>query len=205
MPRGLAKAARIAAIAALLIVAAWFVLAVRPFQQPPGTVRAPVERQSSMSSAPGSPYRSTTDTHLTIPVTGIGFAQLVDTFEQARASGARRHDAIDIMAPGGSPVVAAAAGRVEKLFWSHDGGNTVYLRSRDGRRIYYYAHLDRYAPGLAEGQSLRQGAPIGFVGATGNADPAAPHLHFAIWSTTPARKWSEDATPLNPYGLLRPR
>jgi peptidoglycan LD-endopeptidase LytH len=139
---------------------------------------------------------------LAIPVVGVKQAELVDTYTQARAGGARRHDAIDIMAPTGRPVVAAAPGRVEKLFFSQGGGGTsAYLRSDDGRWIYYYAHLSAYAPGLREGQRLRRGAPVGYVGASGNANPAGPHLHFAINRMEPGEKWWQ-GTAINPYPLL---
>ena len=139
---------------------------------------------------------------LAIPVVGVKQAELVDTYTQARAGGARRHDAIDIMASTGRPVVAAAPGRVEKLFFSQGGGGTsAYVRSEDGRWIYYYAHLSAYAPGLREGQRLRRGAPVGYVGASGNANPAGPHLHFAINRMEPGEKWWQ-GTPINPYPLL---
>jgi murein DD-endopeptidase MepM/ murein hydrolase activator NlpD len=139
---------------------------------------------------------------LAIPVAGVKAGQLVDTYTQARAGGARRHDAIDIMAATGQPVVAAAPGRVEKIFFSRGGGgNSVYVRSDDGRWIYYYAHLDAYAPGLREGQRLMRGSPVGFVGATGNANPAGPHLHFAINRMEAGEKWHQ-GTPINPYPLL---
>ena len=139
---------------------------------------------------------------LAIPVVGIKASQLVDTYTQARAGGARRHDAIDIMAPAGKPVVAAAPGRVEKLFASNGGGGiTAYVRSNDGRWMYYYAHLSAYAPGLREGQALPRGALIGFVGATGNANPAGPHLHFAINRMERGEKWWQ-GTAINPYPLL---
>jgi murein DD-endopeptidase MepM/ murein hydrolase activator NlpD len=139
---------------------------------------------------------------LAIPVAGVKANQLVDTYTQARAGGARVHDAIDIMAPTGTPVVAAAPGRVEKLFFSQGGGGiTVYVRSDDGRWIYYYAHLSAYAPGLQEGQRLLRGAAVGYVGATGNANPAGPHLHFAINRMNPGEKWWQ-GTPINPYPLL---
>ena len=139
---------------------------------------------------------------LIIPVAGVNSAQLSDTFTQARAGGQRVHDAIDIMAPEGTPVMAAAAGRVEKLFVSQDGGNTAYVRSADGRAMFYYAHLQGYAPGLAEGAQLARGAPIGRVGHTGNASPDAPHLHFAITLTRPDARWSDEGTVINPYPLL---
>ncbi|WP_254514772.1 M23 family metallopeptidase [Novosphingobium sp. G106] len=158
-----------------------------------------------LKAAPG--HRATdpaqeAEAGLIIPVAGVRPADLVDTFAQARADGGRQHDAIDILAPRGTPVIAAASGTVEKLFLSKDGGNTVYIRSPDGRTLFYYAHLENYAPDLTEGSRIAQGAPIGTVGSTGNADPTAPHLHFAIWSTAPERKWWEEALALNPYPLL---
>ena len=139
---------------------------------------------------------------LAIPVQGIKPKQLIDTFTQARAGGARRHDAIDIMAPHGTPVLAAANGTVEKLFHSQGGGGiTVYVRSPDTRWIYYYAHLASYAPGLAEGQKVRRGQLLGRVGSTGNANPAGPHLHFAINRMEPGEKWYHGSA-VNPYPLL---
>jgi peptidoglycan LD-endopeptidase LytH len=139
---------------------------------------------------------------LIIPVQGVRADQLSDTYSQARAGGARVHDAIDIMAPRGTPVAAAAAGTVEKLFFSHGGGGiTVYVRSVDGRWSYYYAHLDAYAPGLREGQRLARGDPVGTVGSTGNASPAGPHLHFAINLMGPNDRWWQ-GRPVNPYPLL---
>jgi len=139
---------------------------------------------------------------LAIPVVGIKPQQLVDTFTQARAGGARVHDAIDIMAPTGTPIVSAADGIVEKLYFSKGGGGTsVYVRSPDGRWNYYYAHLSAYAPGLHEGQRLRRGSPVGFLGFSGNANPAGPHLHFAINRMAPGEKWYQGA-PVNPYPLL---
>ena len=139
---------------------------------------------------------------LAIPVVGIKAKDLTDTFTQARAGGARRHDAIDIMAPVGRPVVAAAPGTVEKLFFSEGGGGTtVYIRSDDQRWMYYYAHLSAYAPGLHERQRLLRGAPVGFVGTSGNANPAGPHLHFAINRMEPGERWWQ-GTAINPYPLL---
>lgn len=142
---------------------------------------------------------------LAIPVTGIRPAELIDTYKQARAGGARVHDAIDIMADHGTPVVAAAPGRLEKLFFSKGGGGiTAYVRSDDGRWIYYYAHLQDYAPGLREGQVIRRGDPIGRVGVTGNSNPDGPHLHFAIHRMAPGERWHQ-GTPINPYPLLAGR
>ena len=137
---------------------------------------------------------------LALPVAGIKSDQLVDTYDQARGAG-RRHDAIDIMAPEGTPVIAAADGTIEKLFNSVRGGLTIYERSRDGRWIYYYAHLSAYAPGLAEGQRVTQGQIIARVGHTGDASAAGPHLHFAINQMAPGERWW-NGTPINPYPLL---
>ncbi len=139
---------------------------------------------------------------LAIPVAGVRASQLVDTFTQARAGGARVHDAIDIMAPEGAPVVSAASGTIEKLFFSNGGGGiSAYVRSNDGRWIFYYAHLQSYAPGLTEGQRVLRGSPIGSVGHTGNANPDGPHLHFAINRMAAGEKWHQ-GTPINPYPLL---
>ena len=142
---------------------------------------------------------------LAIPVVGVKAGDLLDTYTQARAGGARSHDAIDIMAPRGRPVVAAAPGRVEKIFFSPGGGgNTVYVRSNDNQWVYYYAHLSAYAPGLREGQRLLRGAPVGYVGSSGNANPEGPHLHFAIHRMAAGEDWHE-GTAINPYPLLAGR
>ena len=139
---------------------------------------------------------------LAIPVAGVNAKQLTDTFTQARAGGARVHDAIDIMADEGTPVIAATDGTVEKLFFSDGGGGiTAYVRSPDQRWTYYYAHLQGYAPGLAEGQKVKRGQVIGRVGHTGNADAAGPHLHFAINQMRAGEKWYQ-GSPINPYPLL---
>ncbi len=136
-----------------------------------------------------------------VPVAGVAPAALTDTWGQARADGAREHHAIDIMAPRGTWVVAAASGTVEKLFDSADGGHTLYIRSGDRRAVTYYAHLDAYRADLREGQAVRQGYAIATVGSTGNASPAAPHLHFEIKVMRPGERWWEGAN-VNPYPLL---
>ena len=138
---------------------------------------------------------------LLLPVQGITDAQLQDTFTDAR-SGGRVHDAIDIMAPAGTPVLAVADGTVEKLFDSKLGGTTLYQFNPQRTLAYYYAHLQGYAPGIAEKQSLKRGQVLGYVGATGNADPAAPHLHFAIFELGPEQQWWK-GTAINPYPQLR--
>ena len=139
---------------------------------------------------------------LIVPVAGIRTDQLSDTFTDARGGGSRLHEALDIMAPRGTRVLAAAPGKVESLFQSDAGGNTIYVRSNDRQTIYYYAHLDAYAQGLKEGDTVRRGQLLGTVGSSGNASDDAPHLHFAILRTTPDARWWEPATAINPYPLL---
>lgn len=166
-----------------------------------GPAAVPEPRQAEPQSAPPRAELEIGPAGLAIPVAGIKPDALADTYTQAR-SGGRVHNAIDIMAPHGTPVVAAAAGRVEKLFFSQGGGGiTVYVRSPDDKWIYYYAHLDAYAPGLKEGQAVRRGDPLGTVGSTGNANPAGPHLHFAVHSMAEGEDWHE-GSPINPYPLL---
>jgi murein DD-endopeptidase MepM/ murein hydrolase activator NlpD len=125
---------------------------------------------------------------LIVPVEGVRPAALIDTYEQGR--GDRKHEAIDI---------AAARGT---LFNSVPGGLTVYQFDRAGQLSYYYAHLDRYAEGLKEGQFLKRGDLVGYVGSTGNASPEVPHLHFAVFRLGPDRKWWK-GDPVNPYPALR--
>ena len=138
---------------------------------------------------------------LMMPVAGVDGADLVDTYAHARGAG-RTHDAIDIVAPRGSRVVAVTDGTVLRLFLSDRGGITLYHLARDGRTLYYYAHLDRYADGMAAGRALRQGDVIGYVGDSGNAVPGNHHLHFEISTVVDAsRSWSGVAQ--NPYPLLR--
>ena len=137
---------------------------------------------------------------LLIPVAGISASQLADTFDQGRGS-TRRHDALDILAARGTPVLAVADGTVAKLFDSRPGGLTVYQFDSTEQFAYYYAHLDRYAAGIAEGSVLKRGDLVGYVGSSGNAHAAAPHLHFAIFELGPEKQWWK-GRPINPYPLL---
>jgi len=123
-----------------------------------------------------------------------------DTFDEGRAHG-RPHEAIDIMAPRGTPVLAIGDGTVTKLFYSRFGGNTVYEFDPLQTYCYYYAHLDRYAPGAREGKSVHKGDVLGYVGSTGDASPDTPHLHLAIFRLGPEKQWWV-GTAINPYPLL---
>ena len=173
---------------------------------------APVDRQASgaeqsetLHTEAARPVDTSKVATLVIPVLNVRPSDLTDTFTDSRSGGSRLHEAIDIMAPTGTTVVAAAPGTVEKLFTSDAGGLTIYVRSNDGRTIHYYAHLDAYAKGLKEGQKVRRGQRLGMVGSSGNASEDAPHLHFAILQTTPDAAWWEPANAVNPYPLLTRR
>lgn len=150
---------------------------------------------------PETPSSFVGQVDLIIPVAGVRPDQLVDTFDDARAEG-RVHDAIDIMAPAGTPVIAATGGKILKLFQSERGGTTIYQLSTDEKTVYYYAHLQGYADGLVEGKVVRQGETIAYVGDTGNAGVGNYHLHFSISAVSdPKRYW--EGTNINPYPLLR--
>lgn len=151
--------------------------------------------------AASSPAQSGSSSSLIIPVAGVAPEQLQDTFTAARSEG-RAHDAIDIPAPKGTPVLAAAQGRIIKLFQSERGGTTIYQLDPDNTTIYYYAHLERYADGITEGHFARQGETIAYVGDTGNAGAGNYHLHFSISKVSDPKRWWE-GTNINPYPLLR--
>jgi murein DD-endopeptidase MepM/ murein hydrolase activator NlpD len=137
---------------------------------------------------------------LIIPVAGVRPDQLLDTFTDSRSEG-RTHDAIDIMAPAETPVLAAADGQIQKLWLSERGGTSIYQLSANQKMIFYYAHLARYADGLTEGKQVRQGETIAYVGDTGNAGTGNYHLHFSIAIVSdPNRYW--EGTNVNPYPLL---
>lgn len=182
----------VATIAGLALVA----LLLRPTR---AVEIATAPREPAPSVSAGRPDSGRTA--LVIPVQGVTRDRLRDTYSDARGLG-RRHDAIDIEAPRGTPVLSVAASVVMKLFQSDRGGTTLYALAPDQRTIYYYAHLDRYADGMIEGRRLRAGEILGYVGDTGNAQPGDYHLHFEISTTTdPKKYWG--GTPVNPYPLLR--
>lgn len=141
------------------------------------------------------------DAVLAVPVAGVARTGIADSWGDPRGEGGRTHQGTDIMAPGGTAVLAAAPGRVEKLFTSDLGGLTIYVRSPGGRWIYYYAHLAGYEPGLAEGQAVARGQRIGFVGDTGDAGAGNTHLHFGLQRMAPGERWWQGQS-VNPYPLL---
>jgi murein DD-endopeptidase MepM/ murein hydrolase activator NlpD len=141
------------------------------------------------------------DRDLLVPVQGVAPESLRSSFDERRGS-ERRHEAMDILAPRHTPVVAVEAGTIARLFSSARGGLTIYQFDPASTYVYYYAHLERYAPGLKEGATVRPGQVVGFVGTSGNAPPDTPHLHFAIFKLTEKKRWWE-GTPIDPYLVLR--
>jgi len=191
--------------------------ALSPFTSvPPSSPDSPAPAQSpTVSISEGTPSAESNSSakdatfagsfvgtlKLIIPVVGVRPEQLQDTFSDARSEG-RVHDAIDIAAAAGTPVVAAADGEIVRLFQSERGGTTIYQLSPDKKLVYYYAHLQRYADGLSEGKFVHQGEVIAYVGDTGNAGAGNYHLHFSISVIAdPKRYW--EGTNINPYPLLR--
>jgi murein DD-endopeptidase MepM/ murein hydrolase activator NlpD len=166
----------------------------------PGENGEAVPAAMTGSVAHGTAVDTLRERNLDIPVEGIQKDDLRDTFADAR--GGHAHEALDIMAPRHTPVRAVEDGTIQKLFTSNAGGFTIYQFDPTSTFSYYYAHLDRYADRLHEGQVVRRGDVIGYVGSTGNASPEAPHLHFAIFRLTPARQWWK-GEPINPYPVFR--
>lgn len=166
----------------------------RPMAPPPAAVAAPPET----TSYPSADLR---ERNLTLPVQGIKRDELTDTFNDMRGS-SRRHEALDVIAPRNTPVLAVEDGTIAKLFLSDAGGITIYQFDPASQYAYYYAHLERYADGVKEGQQVKRGQVLGYVGTTGNAPRDTPHLHFAIFKLGNDKKWWQ-GTPVDPYSVLK--
>jgi murein DD-endopeptidase MepM/ murein hydrolase activator NlpD len=196
-----------APIATAPVAATPVVVAPAPMQPSHGSPDSPARMPPAAATsalaaaaATPSPTQPATPNALLIPVAGVRAAQLTDTFNDSR-DGTRRHEALDIMAARGTPVLAASDGTVAKLFTSVPGGLTIYEFDPTSTYAYYYAHLDHYAPGLAEGKAIKRGDLIAYVGSTGNASADAPHLHFAIFVLGPEKQWWK-GTANDPHPLL---
>ncbi|HET6267761.1 MAG TPA: M23 family metallopeptidase [Acidobacteriota bacterium] len=133
---------------------------------------------------------------LGLPVEDLNRQDLRDSFNEARIG--HIHQAIDILAPRNTPVLAVDDGKIARLWLSAYGGITIYQFDSSKKYEYYYAHLERYATGLKEGDHVKRGQVIGYVGTSGNAPKNTPHLHFAIFKLTDDNHWWE-GTPVNPY------
>lgn len=169
----------------------------------PTTVAAPAESGASYPPVVPADLDALRRESLIIPVAGVAAKDLVDSFDDER-SGKRHHNALDIMAKRNTPVLAAVSGTVLKLHNSVAGGLSVYMSDPTSRFVMMYAHLDSYKPGLAVGQTVKQGDLLGFVGSTGDASPLAPHLHFQITRNDNMKEWWK-GTPINPFPIFRPR
>lgn len=164
-------------------------------------VPAPTSGRSGIIPSSAPEAKELAGRRLMIPVAGVEPGKLVRSYHETR-SGSREHEAIDILAPTGTPVVAVEDGTIAKLFFSKAGGITIYQFDPSRQFSYYYAHLDRYAGGLEEGAQVHRGQVLGYVGVSGNAPKNTPHLHFAIFRLTDEKRWWQ-GTPVDPYEILR--
>ena len=161
----------------------------------------PVATDAAIRAATENAVDELRQRRLEIPVQGATREQLTNTFNDPRGD-SRRHEALDLLAPRRTPVVAVEDGTIAKLFNSVAGGITVYQFDPTTRYAYYYAHLDRYADGLSEGDAVKRGQMLGYVGTSGNAPENTPHLHFAIFALTAEKRWWQ-GTPIDPFEVLR--
>jgi murein DD-endopeptidase MepM/ murein hydrolase activator NlpD len=158
-------------------------------------------RTEDVPAISANPIEDLRQRNLLLPVLGIKKEDLRSNFDQMRGA-SRRHEAIDILAPRNTPIFAVEDGEIAKLFFSAGGGITIYQFDPSETYVYYYAHLEKYAPGLEEGDDVKRGDIIGYVGTTGNAPRNTPHLHFAIFKMTDDKRWWQGA-PIDPYSVLR--
>lgn len=175
---------------------------VRPSltETPPPVAPPPAPAVAAAPAISADPFEDLRQRHLTLPVEGIKKEDLRDNFNEMR--GTRRHEAIDVLAPRNTPVLAVEDGKIAKLFYSEAGGITIYQFDPTENYVYYYAHLERYADDLREGRNVKRGHVIGYVGTTGNAPRDTPHLHFAIFKLTEEKKWWQGIA-IDPYSVLR--
>ena len=169
-----------------------------------GRVRGrPRLRQCPASAGPREQPASSRTRRLRVPIDGENIESLKGGFAETRG-GSRPHEAVDMLAPRNTPVHAVENGTIAKLFTSKAGGLTIYQFDPAGHLCYYYAHLERYADGLKDGQAVSQGDVIGYVGTSGNAPPNTPHLHFAVFELNADKRWWQ-GRPLDPYLVFRDR
>lgn len=175
---------------------------VRPSAvETPPAVSPPAPAAAAMPVMSANAVEVLRDRMLDLPVKGAKREDLRDTFDEQRGS-SRRHEAIDMLAPLRTPIVAVEDGTIARLFLSDAGGITIYQFDPTRTYVYYYAHLDAYADGLTEGDRVKRGDLLGYVGTTGNAPKDTPHLHFAIFQMTDKKQWWQ-GTPVDPYKVLR--
>jgi murein DD-endopeptidase MepM/ murein hydrolase activator NlpD len=169
-------------------------------EMPPPVSPPPEQTVAAAPAISADPFEDLRRRQLTLPVDGIKKEELRDNFNEMR--GTRRHEAIDVLAPRNTPVLAVEDGKIAKLFYSEAGGITIYQFDPTENYVYYYAHLERYADDVREGRNVKRGDVIGYVGTTGNAPRDTPHLHFAIFKMGQDKKWWQ-GTAIDPYSVLR--
>jgi murein DD-endopeptidase MepM/ murein hydrolase activator NlpD len=174
---------------------------VKTSKNEPSPVEAPPPAAASTPVMAANAIDELRNRDLTLPVQGIKSGDLRDTFNELRGA-TRRHEALDVLAPRTTPVIAVEDGTIARLFLSDAGGITIYQFDPTKTFVYYYAHLERYASGLKEGDAVKRGQVIGYVGTTGNAPSDTPHLHFAIFQMTDEKKWWQ-GTAIDPYSVLK--
>jgi peptidoglycan LD-endopeptidase LytH len=181
------------------------VMSAAPRSSKPAAMAAPAGAPATSASAAAT-VGTTGDGpngHLRMPIDGIDIESFKGGFDERRGSD-RPHEAVDVLSPRNTPVHAVENGTIAKLFYSKAGGLTIYQFDPSGRFCYYYAHLERYADGLHDGQTIAQGDVIGYVGTSGNAPANTPHLHFAVFELKGDRKWWQ-GTAVDPYGVFKNR
>jgi len=194
-------------LSSTVLLLATLAACARPVATAPAPARPAAPPPPAAEPAPPSSSASALEylraRQLTIPVAGVEPSRIHDSFGDGRDGGARTHRAIDILAPRGTPVLAADDGIVLRLSNSTLGGITIYAADPEERLVYYYAHLERYRSGLAQGDLLTKGDTIGFVGTTGNAPKNVPHLHFQVMRMPENTRNFWNGEPINPYPILR--
>jgi len=172
-----------------------------PLASPPPVAKPPIPSSTTTPIIEADPLPELRDRQLLLPLRGAVRRELRDSFYETRRS-THNHEAIDIMAPRNTPILAVEDGTIARLFESKAGGTTVYQFDPTTRYVYYYAHLERYADGLQEGNHVQRGQVLGYVGTSGNAPKDTPHLHFAIFRLTEKKQWWQ-GSPIDPYEVLK--
>jgi peptidoglycan LD-endopeptidase LytH len=172
----------------------------------PGEETDTSQSADDASAVPGAnrpkpaPAATSGSLSLRLPIDNMDLDAVKGGFYEARAG--HRHEAVDILSPRNTPVKAVQAGQIARLFYSKQGGITIYQFDPSGRLCYYYAHLQRYADNLHEGDPVSQGQIIGYVGTTGNAPANTPHLHFAVFEVGDEGRWWKGKA-IDPFPLLQ--
>lgn len=160
----------------------------RPGFSAPDVVLSEAEKQQALGDLKAK--------KLLMPLEKIDVERLKGSFYETH--GGSQHKAVDILSPRNTPIHAVEDGTIARLFESRLGGHTIYEIDPSNRFVYYYAHLESYADGLKDGDAVKKGQVIGYVGTSGNAPPNTPHLHFSIGVMGP-KKQTWKTFDIDPY------